>query len=202
MAPTLLADGFDFPVGKPDAENYYKARGYRPNGHLGEDWNGKAGGNSDLGAPVYAVANGAVVYSQNFGAGWGNVVIIRHVYEEGGRQKYVDSLYGHLDQIMVKYGVHVRRGQQVGTIGTGGGLYPAHLHFEMRKELRLGMARHRFPRDDRSYWSPTDFINARRKLTASAKTAMIPIFTFVPYKEKAPVIESDKPGPGFKVPGK
>ena len=182
QAPTYLADGFDLPVGKPDGEGYYKARGYRPNGHLGEDWNGKGGGDTDLGHPVYACAHGVVVYAQNFGHGWGNVVIMRHVYEEGGRQKHVDSLYGHLDQIQTRYGVHVKRGQQIGTIGTGGGLYDAHLHFEIRKELRLGMARHRFPRDDRSYYSPTDFILARRQLGQSTATAMVPIHTFVPYK--------------------
>ncbi|HEY1080753.1 MAG TPA: hypothetical protein VGE29_00740, partial [Prosthecobacter sp.] len=50
-----LADGFDFPVGKPDAAGYYKARGYWPNGHMGEDWNGNGGGDSDLGAPIYAM---------------------------------------------------------------------------------------------------------------------------------------------------
>jgi hypothetical protein len=33
---TKLADGFDFPVGIPDGQGYYKARGFRPNGHLGE----------------------------------------------------------------------------------------------------------------------------------------------------------------------
>ena len=191
QAPTYLADGFDLPVGKPDGEGYYTARGYRPNGHLGEDWNGKGGGDTDLGHPVYACAHGVVVYAQNFGHGWGNVVIMRHVYEEGGRQKHVDSLYGHLDQIQTRYGVHVKRGQQIGTIGTGGGLYDAHLHFEIRKELRLGMARHRFPRDDRSYFSPTDFILARRQLGRSAATAMVPIHTFVPYK--GPDEEDDTP---------
>ena len=46
QAATFLADGFDLPVGKPDGEGYYKARGYRPNGHLGEDWNGKGGGDT------------------------------------------------------------------------------------------------------------------------------------------------------------
>ena len=91
-AATYLADGFDLPVGKPDAEGYYKARGYRPNGHLGEDWNGKGGGDSDLGDPIYAVAHGVVLYAQNFGHGWGNVVIIRHVYEEDGQKRVVDSL--------------------------------------------------------------------------------------------------------------
>jgi len=26
---TKIADGFDFPVGKPEGEGYYKARGFR-----------------------------------------------------------------------------------------------------------------------------------------------------------------------------
>ena len=41
-----LADGFDFPVGKPEAKGYYKARGLRlrPPLHFGEDWNGTGGG--------------------------------------------------------------------------------------------------------------------------------------------------------------
>ncbi|PYK64100.1 MAG: hypothetical protein DME50_15385, partial [Verrucomicrobia bacterium] len=30
---TRVADGFDFPAGIPDAQGYYKARGFRPNGH-------------------------------------------------------------------------------------------------------------------------------------------------------------------------
>jgi hypothetical protein len=32
-----LANGFDFPVGKPEAQGYYKARGFGSGGHLGED---------------------------------------------------------------------------------------------------------------------------------------------------------------------
>lgn len=180
-AVVRLADGFDFPVGKPEGEGYYKARGYRPNGHLGEDWNGKGGGDSDLGAPIYATANGLVLYAQNFFHGWGNVVIIRHAYEEGGEVRFVDSLYGHLDQIQTAVGQQVRRGQQIGTMGTGNGHYDAHLHFEIRKDLRVGMARSKFPRDDQTYWNPTPFIAARRHLQPTAETAVTPINTFVSY---------------------
>ena len=196
-AATLVADGFDFPVGKPEGEGYYKARGYRPNGHLGEDWNGKRGGDSDLGDPVWACANGLVVFAQNFGHGWGNVVIVRHVYEEGGRRKFADSLYGHLDKILCRAGQNLRRGQQLGTIGTGGGHYDAHLHFEMRKELRVGMARHRFPRDARVYWDPSTFIAAHRKLAASTVTAMVPVNTFAQFDANA-IEEVQK---GFLIPG-
>lgn len=197
---TLAADGFDFPVGRPDAESYYKARGYRANGHLGEDWNGKGGGNTDLGDPVYACANGLVLFAQNFGRGWGNVVIIRHVFEEGGEKRIVDSLYGHLDVIHAKFGQQVRRGQQIGTIGTGGGLYDAHLHFEIRKDMRVGMARHRFPKDDRTYWDPTSFINARRKLTVSAQTATIPVNNFVPFESTTPADAAPDEPAGFVIP--
>ncbi len=49
-----LCDGFDFPVGKPDGKGYYRARGLRLKSprHMGEDWNGNGGGNSDLGDTV------------------------------------------------------------------------------------------------------------------------------------------------------
>ena len=57
-----LADGFDYPVGKPNGEGYYKSRGLRLNipRHMGEDWNGNGGGNSDDGDPVYTVGTGLV----------------------------------------------------------------------------------------------------------------------------------------------
>ena len=197
VAATLVADGFDFPVGKPDAEGYYRARGYRPNGHLGDDWNGKGGGDTDLGDPVYSVAHGVVVFAQDFAHGWGNVVIVRHAYEEGGQKKYADSLYGHMDRILVRDGEQLRRGQQLGTIGTGGGLYSAHLHIEIRKDLRVGMARHRFPKDDKVYFDPANFINARRQLKRSVGIATVPRNTFVPFELVTP---ADAPAPAPPVP--
>jgi murein DD-endopeptidase MepM/ murein hydrolase activator NlpD len=119
-----LADGFDFPVGKPDAEGYYKARGYWPNGHLGEDWNGRGGGDSDLGAPIYSMGRGVVILSQNIGVGWGNCVLIRHIFREAdGRIAMVDSLYGHLHERKVKLHELVEKGQLVGTMGGNNGMY-------------------------------------------------------------------------------
>jgi hypothetical protein len=177
VATVPLADGFDLPVGRDGTKEYYKARGYRPNGHLGEDWNGKGGGDTDLGDPVYSTAHGLVVFAQDYRMGWGNVVIIRHAYLEGGETKYVDSLYGHLHQIMVREGQQVRKGTQVGTIGNNRGMYDAHLHFEMRKNIQIGMFRSSFARDFSNYWDPTSFIVARRTLPAG-QLVQVPINTF------------------------
>lgn len=176
-----IAAGFDYPVGKPDASGYYKARGFWPNGHLGEDWNGRGGGNTDLGDPVYAIGDGVVVYSDDFKLGWGNVVIIRHAYRErNGRVYFIDSLYGHLDRRQVRLYEKVGRGQTIGTIGRGPrNMYYAHLHFEIRKNLAVGMNRSKYPRDYSSYHSPTQFINANHNLRAEYRGVRIPVDTFL-----------------------
>ncbi|MFO0442450.1 MAG: M23 family metallopeptidase [bacterium] len=177
-----LADGFDFPVGKPDAVGYHKARGYFPNGHLGEDWNGNGGGDRDLGAPIYACARGVVIFSANIGVGWGNCIIVRHIYRElDGRVAMVDSLYAHLHQRVSKVHDLVEKGQLVGTMGGNNGMYFVHLHFEMRKDLRVGMNRSQFPRDNSVYYSPTAFINAHRKLAVDSRKYDVPVNNFAPY---------------------
>jgi murein DD-endopeptidase MepM/ murein hydrolase activator NlpD len=177
-ASVRIADGFGIPVGLDGTKKYYKARGFRPNGHLGEDWNGAGGGDSDLGDPVYCTAHGIVVYARDFRAGWGNVVIVRHAFSEKGEIRYVDSLYGHLDRILVREGQRLERGQKLGTIGTAHGHYPAHLHFEIRKDIRVGMYRSMFPRDFRTYFDPTQFILARQSLNGGGRTVSVPINTF------------------------
>lgn len=177
---SVLADGFDYPVGKPDAYGYYKARGYRPNGHQGEDWNGRGGGNTDLGDPVYATAHGVVVYSADYGVGWGNVIILRHAYRhtKDGNIYYVDALYGHLHERAAKLHDKVRRGQKIGSIGTNKGMYWAHLHFEMRKNLSIGMNRSAYGQDYSNYFDPSDFIDDRRSLRKEYRVQQIPVDTF------------------------
>src|SRR5262245_17826827 len=73
-----LADSFDFPVGPPDAAGYRDAQAFGENDHLGEDWNGLGGGDTDLGDPVYSAANGLVLFAEDIGGGWGNVVRVAH----------------------------------------------------------------------------------------------------------------------------
>ncbi|MFY8216079.1 MAG: M23 family metallopeptidase [Chthoniobacterales bacterium] len=177
VARTRIADGFDFPVGKPDAEGYYKSRGFLRH-HPGEDWNGIGGGNTDLRDPVYCIGNGMVVFAKDARMGWGNVVIVRHTYLSRGQLQTVDSFYAHLDRMTVREGQQVLRGQQVGTIGTNRGMYTAHLHFEIRKNLHIGINRSAFRRDLTNYYVPTDFINPNRQLQGGGKSALIAVNTF------------------------
>jgi murein DD-endopeptidase MepM/ murein hydrolase activator NlpD len=151
-------DGFDFPVGAPDAVGYHDAQPFRENEHLGNDWNGNGGGDTDLGDPVHAVAAGIVVEARDIGGDWGNVVRIVHACG-------VESLYAHLDRIDTRAGATVQRGQHVGTIGTADGTYPAHLHFEIRdRPMPLGGG---YGDDATGYLDPTAYIRAHRHLDGS-----------------------------------
>jgi murein DD-endopeptidase MepM/ murein hydrolase activator NlpD len=180
-----LADGFDFPVGKPDAAGYYKARGMRLRSpqHFGEDWNGRAGGNSDRGDPIYSMGDGIVTFAYDVKAGWGNVVIIRHAYRDSasGEVQFCDSLYGHLQAMMATVGQKVKRGQQIGTLGDNSGMYPAHLHFEVRHNIHIGMQRNSVPADTTNWLDPTQFITKYRRLNREWRAAPVPIGTYQDY---------------------
>ena len=175
---TRLADGFDLPVGKPDGRGYYKARGMRAHGHLGEDWDGVGGGDTDLGDPVYCIGDGVVVFARDCHQGWGNVIIVRHAYREGLGVRNVDSLYGHLQKILVHSGQAIRRGQQIATIGNAHGLYDAHLHLEVRKNIAIGMSRDKFAQDFSNYYDPSDFILSHRHLQSSGASTRVAMNTF------------------------
>jgi murein DD-endopeptidase MepM/ murein hydrolase activator NlpD len=172
-----VADGFDLPVGKPNGEGYYMSRGFLSY-HPGEDWNGVRGGNTDLGDPVYAIGNGYVTFAHDARMGWGNVVILRHAYVDRGKLQTIDSMYAHLDTILVRKGQQVTRGQKIGTIGTNRGMYTAHLHYEIRKNLFIGINRSSFARDLTNYHRPGQFISQRRKLPGGGRAATIPINTY------------------------
>jgi murein DD-endopeptidase MepM/ murein hydrolase activator NlpD len=178
MAFTKLADGFDFPVGKPEAEGYYKARGFRSGGHMGEDWDGVRGGDTDFNDPIYCVGDGIVVFARDVHLGWGNVVIVRHAYRENGMVKHIDSLYGHLNKMLVSRGQRVMRGQQIATMGTAHGQYDAHLHLEIRKNLEIGMSRSKFQKNFSNYYDPSQFIASHRHLSGGGANFKVAMNTF------------------------
>lgn len=182
-----LADGFDFPVGKPNGDGYYKARGLRLKSprHLGEDWNGNGGGNSDLGDPVYTIGHGLVTYADDAKGRWGKVVIVRHAFRDPrtGRVLCCQTLYGHLDSIDVELGQLVGRGDQIGTIGTNRGMFPAHLHAELHYNILANCGQQGIPKTAKNYGDLTSFINHYRRLERELKFVWVPVGCFLPYKD-------------------
>ena len=177
-APTRSADGFDMPVGKPDAQGYIRFRGFTPGFHMGDDWTGREGAAGSLGAPVYSSAHGLVVYARDASGEWGNTVIVRHAYWRNRRWNYADSCYSHLHQIFVRAGQQVRRGQLVGSIGTNNGMYEPHLHFEIRKNLRVGVNQDLYRKDVSNYHQPFEFIMALRQIEGGNRRVNVPVNTF------------------------
>lgn len=152
-------NGFDFPVGKPNANGYYNAQKFTENDHLGDDWNGVGGGNSDMGDSVYSIANGYVSFAENINGGWGNVIRIIHYIDEN---RQVESLYAHCKKITVKKGDFIEKGTLIGTIGNNDGQYWAHLHFEIRDVLHLPIGGG-YSSNTQGFINPSKFINNNRK---------------------------------------
>jgi hypothetical protein len=154
----IYTDGFDFPVGKPNAKGYYNAQKFNVNNHLGDDWNGIKGGNSDLGDPIYSIANGYVSFAKDVKGGWGNVIrIVHHISDT----KQVESLYAHCDTLLIKDSQYVKKGQQIATIGTANGVYIAHLHLEIRTDINLPLGAG-YSTNTTGYVNPTEFIKTHR----------------------------------------
>lgn len=133
VARLPLATRFDAPMGSEHGALTYNAQPFRINRHLGDDLNGIGGLNSDLGDAVHAAGFGRVVYAGVPGPGWGKMIILAHRVHGPGNTRVIQTVYAHLDQILVKPDAVVRRGQKIGTVGTGDGQYLAHLHFEVRE---------------------------------------------------------------------
>ncbi len=131
-----LATRFDYPMGSQHAALTYNAQPFRVTRHLGDDLNGIGGQNSDLGDPVFAAGAGRVVYAGVPGQGWGNVIIIAHRVpdpRDAAAPRIIQTMYAHLETILARPDQIVQRGEQIGTVGTAGGKYLAHLHFEVRE---------------------------------------------------------------------
>ena len=76
------------------------------------------------GTPVYAPADGTVIYA-GYHAAYGKLVTIDHGYS-------VETLYGHNSQIQVVLGQKVRRGDFISSVGSTGRSTGPHLHYEVR----------------------------------------------------------------------
>ncbi len=161
VVDTLWATQFEFPVGpNGSSKGYYNAQGFTINNHLGDDWNGTGGGNTDLGDTVYAIANGFITQAEDLRGGWGNVVRLVHFLpKEHAYAPNVESLYAHLDEVFAITGTWIEKGTAIGTIGNAHGQYYAHLHLEIRSEAGLPLGGG-YSTDTTGYLNPTLFIRA------------------------------------------
>ena len=89
--------------------------------HMGIDYA------APIGTPIFSVANGRVAHIGYSGA-FGNLIILEH---PGNYHTY----YAHLSNYNVELGVgnEVRRGLEIGYVGSTGRSTGPHLHFELRK---------------------------------------------------------------------
>jgi murein DD-endopeptidase MepM/ murein hydrolase activator NlpD len=96
--------------------------GQRYRAHMGIDYA------APIGTPVFSVANGKVVHLGYSGA-YGNLIVLEHV---GGYHTY----YAHLSSFNpeLEMGNEVRRGLEIGAVGSTGRSTGPHLHFELRKD--------------------------------------------------------------------
>jgi murein DD-endopeptidase MepM/ murein hydrolase activator NlpD len=81
------------------------------------------------GAAVEAADGGVVAYAGNELRGYGNLILVKHP------NGWI-SAYGHCDQILVKRGDKVARGQTIARVGSTGNVAEPQLHFELRRGNR------------------------------------------------------------------
>jgi murein DD-endopeptidase MepM/ murein hydrolase activator NlpD len=116
--PPISGDGFIWPVqGK-----IISAFGTKDQGRQNDGINISA----PRGTPVRATENGVVAYAGNELRGFGNLVLIRHA------DGWITA-YAHNDDLLVRRGQIVRKGQDIATVGSSGGVGEPQLHFQMRQ---------------------------------------------------------------------
>jgi murein DD-endopeptidase MepM/ murein hydrolase activator NlpD len=81
------------------------------------------------GTPVIATGSGTVsqLKRSDLQAGYGNYIEINH--GEG-----VVTRYAHLQDINVKFGARVKKGEVIGTVGSSGGSVAPHVHYEILRD--------------------------------------------------------------------
>ncbi|ANJ00033.1 peptidase M23 [Polynucleobacter wuianus] len=90
--------------------------------HMGIDYA------APIGTPIFSVANGKVVHL-GFSGAFGNLIVLEH---PGGYHTYYAHLSSYNSELEV--GNEVRRGLEIGYVGSTGRSTGPHLHFELRKD--------------------------------------------------------------------
>ena len=90
--------------------------------HMGIDYA------APIGTPIFSVANGKVVHI-GFSGAFGNLIVLEH---PGGFHTYYAHLSNYNNEL--ELGNEVRRGLEIGYVGSTGRSTGPHLHFELRKD--------------------------------------------------------------------
>lgn len=119
---------FGIPVSSADMSRISDGYGWRKHPILNK-WIYHDG--IDISAPVgvgvYSTSAGVVEYVKISEQGYGNKVVINHDYG-------YKTVYAHLNDINVKEGDSIQRGDVIGTVGTTGLTTGPHLHYEVLHE--------------------------------------------------------------------
>jgi murein DD-endopeptidase MepM/ murein hydrolase activator NlpD len=97
---------------------------FSPRGHSGLDIA------ADTGTAILAADDGEVLKAYWNDEGYGGLIVIAH-------PSGYETWYGHLSRLGVEVGERVRRGEQIGRMGSTGFSTGPHLHFEVRQDGEL-----------------------------------------------------------------
>ncbi|HYQ57178.1 MAG TPA: M23 family metallopeptidase, partial [Draconibacterium sp.] len=119
------------PVTNEDLKRTSSGWGYRTHPiykvrkmHYGQDFS------APVGTPIYATGDATVSEvkgSKRSHVGFGLYLKLDHGYG-------YETLYGHMNEIIVKRGQKVKRGEIIGYVGNSGGSTAPHLHYEVHKD--------------------------------------------------------------------
>jgi len=119
--PRATGKGFIWPVkGKVISRFGGKAKGLHNDG---------INISAPRGAAVKVVENGVIAYAGNELRGFGNLLLVKH---DGG---WVTA-YAHNEELLVKRGRKVRKGEVIAKVGSTGNVRSPQLHFELRRGNR------------------------------------------------------------------
>ncbi len=120
FSPQARDLGFEWPVAGGQVISYFGAR-RRTHRHAGIDIAG------DRGQNILAARAGVVTFSGRTRTGYGKLVILDH-------GNGIESLYAHDQDVLVRIGDKVEKGQPIARLGRSGNATTPHCHFEIRKD--------------------------------------------------------------------
>ena len=155
-----VTDSFVTPLRPPDGDGVFISLPFLEEGHLGEDWT-TAKGDAALGEPVCSVGDGWVAVAHDFENAWGKVIFVDYRLGPNRYPPFVEVMYAQLQTMDVATGDFVKAGQKIGTVGNAGGIYQAHLHWEVRQTVGLGLGLG-FSQNRDGWLGPSEFLGAHR----------------------------------------